>query len=170
MKNLILIIAIVFSGMLMQAQTLRDIANEYLGLMPSKRFTQRIDTDYGKLTFKMKSYNNKIVEIIVTISNDHLFYDSIVNNKTNGTIRVGSIWTDFKFKYTGVATKEFFSLEDAITYYNQWDKSAIKAYSEIVIYKNPKRDDYVVGRFIYKEKNGILFPVGVPKKWTKFEP
>ena len=170
MNKEILILIMMFTGMSIQSQTLRDIANEYLGLMPSKSFTQRIETDYRTLPFRMKSFDNKIVEIIVTISNDNIFYDSITKNKTNGKIRVGSLWTDFRFKYVDVVTKEFFSLENAITYYNQWYNPDIKAYSEIVIYKNPKRDNYIVGRFIYKEKNGILFPVGVPKKWTKFKP
>jgi len=98
MKNVLLVLAMVCSLML-QAQTLREVANEYLGLMPSKSITTRIKTDYGTLPFKMKCYDKKIIKIVVTISNDNIFYDSIVNNKTNGEVRVSKLWTEFKFKY-----------------------------------------------------------------------
>lgn len=138
------------------AQSLTEIANKYLGQPIESKEKLRIKTNYGTLTFKVKTSKTiagkkKLIRLVVTITNDSRFYDSIINNADYGTFRVGTIWTDLIFNYQNVYTEEFTDYNNAKDYFDSFMYSECKAHEEVKLYQHRKRKSYKVARVIYSE-------------------
>jgi len=99
MKKLILIIAIVFSGMLMQAQSLRQVANESLH-KSSKSYSRIMDSDYGKVLFKFHTKHNEIIKVRVTAIIGSDIYLKIKKRNDYQYVKYGEFRVDFYFMST----------------------------------------------------------------------
>lgn len=171
MKKLTIIIAIVFSGIQIQAQSFTEVGNRILGteINSYEDGKTREKTNYGTVLLKLKSKNNIVARIVISVSNDNQFYDEIVTFDTIAEIKVGSKWTDFTFFYEPIQTKKFKNLKDAKDYYNLYSNSKFEVHKEIGIYKYKKKGKYIVGRFIVDAPNSrILGDDGVPYTFSSF--
>ncbi len=158
MKKLTLLIVIVFSGTLLQSQTFTELSNSILGteIRLYEDGKTREKTDFGTVLLKLKSKNNIVVRIVISISNDNQFYETIVETDTIAEIRVGSRWTDFTFYYEALGCVSFNDLASAKEYYNQYINSEVDVYKEIVIYKHIKKEKYLVGIIVPSKGTGFL--------------
>ncbi len=146
MKNLIVIVCLVISGMLVQAQTFTEAANEYIGdFAPTPNV--RVKTNYGTLAGKVLTEGNVITKLRIIVSNEYPLYDSILENEKENLHGVGTIWTEYVFRGKPVHTSTFKSLDAANEYYDECRKSDIKTYRNVSIYKYGKKEKYIVGYF-----------------------
>ena len=160
MKTILITIAIVFSGMLMQAQTIQKAAYEEFGKTVVHKKLVRLKTDYGTLPAKVKSNGNNISDrVFIKISNDHYLYDSIMCNKGDAQVRVGTIWTDFIYYYEPVETKKFKTMKEAVNYANMHIIKSYDMYKNIKILQDKKKGYYIVGMFIQRKKFEASDPV-----------
>ncbi len=90
-----------------QAQTLTHIADSLMIKNPYPVYNIRLKTNYGSPIFKAKSTYSWVGKVVITISNDNAFYDSIIHTETMATIKTGSRWTDIIFNYKEVGHKKF---------------------------------------------------------------
>ena len=150
MKKLTLIIAIALSGMLMQAQTLKQVSFQLLGQESRSNENYRQSTDYGSFVFKTKAKKGLVTRITVTITNDNPMYDSIMNNLDYHEFKVGSMWTDFIFNFEQVVTGEYDNIDDAVRHLEYYMNTGFDSHKNTKIYKHPKKEKYVVSMLIYK--------------------
>ena len=99
MKKLILIIAIAFSGMLMQAQSIRSLANENLN-KPSGSISKIVDSDYGKILLKCHSHKKVINKVRVTAIIGSDIYNEVIRRNDYQQMKVGEFRVDFIFLYS----------------------------------------------------------------------
>ncbi len=163
MKRIVLISLLLFTFTVVNSQKITDISNQLLGTIIDKKENQRHKTNYGTLNFEVETINSfngkqKVVKIIVTISNDFQMYDSIINSGDYQSYKVGRLSTDIKFNYQEVITKQFKSPSEAKAYANTYINSPIKAYHDVKIYRHSKKERYKVGRLTYsRNKKSVRF-------------
>ena len=161
MKRSILLIVLLFSIAIGNSQTITEVTNQMLGQIIDNKDNQRIKTDYGTFNFKIKTDGvhtgkEKVIKIVVTISNDFQMYDSIINSGDYQTYKVGSMWTDLIFKYEEVITKEFEDLSSAKEYADTYISSPYVAYQDVKVYKHPKKEIYKVTRLTQSGKKNLV--------------
>ncbi len=147
---------ILLSGIAIQAQTFNEATNEILGkinYLSGKKDMERIKTDYGSfgITIYHTTFANdlQVVDRIkLKLTNDHVMYDSILDDNYFDETRVGRVWTDLWVYYKPVKTKKFDNLNDAYIYKSELDKSNFVVYKEAAIYKHPKKEKYIVARIV----------------------
>jgi hypothetical protein len=155
MKKLIFIIAIVFSGMMGQAQSLREIAYMQTGIQGSfvsDGTTKKvIKTDYGYIPCKVIRKNGQIVKMVFTIENTHRHWGEIMGeryiNKKIMDFRRGSRWTDIIINYKPVKSMTFKTESEAIEYLQYVHESLFIAHRSAKVYKKPGKNIYIVGKF-----------------------
>lgn len=145
MKTVLLTLAIVFSGLLMQAQTLTELANNTLVTrQDSKKVKSLIKTDYGYLTVTTYAYNNRITKLIVTIPNGTDAHTRIMDSHDYENKRVGRLHTDFYFLEYEWKAESYSSLEEARTAWYDYKNSKIREYQNVIVFKHYGKEKYVL--------------------------
>lgn len=154
MKKLVLINVLVLIAFTAASQTPEEIAHNRLGQQNINGVEKTvIVTDYGTISLKQISKGERITKLIFTIDNTHPHYFDF---KGAFEKRVGSRWTDFTYEYKPIKTKSFNTFEDAKEYYyNCSDTIYFKSREQVHIYKKPKKEKYIVGKFIVTN-NGLF--------------
>ena len=145
------------------------IDTEYGSFKINSANKKMIDTKYGSFTFKLRTVNGVCGKIIITLTNGQHNYKEIIENSKDCQVKVGTLWTDLIYSYTPIETKKFKTLEKAKEYYNSIDKTKYRVYEELHIYKQPKKEKYIVGIFNieYPEYGEILRKSSDGKKFSK---
>ncbi|NOY50590.1 MAG: hypothetical protein GXO88_08530 [Chlorobi bacterium] len=157
MRKLMLTSILLVAIFSIQAQTLNHIADSLMIKSSYPDNKLRLDTDYGSLVFNAKSLNSMVNKVVITISNDNIFYDSIMNTETMAITKIGSRWTDFIFNYKYVGHKKFKSLEAAQEYYNELMDSPYFNFKKASIWKHNEKEKYFVG--LIRKDEGTYFLV-----------
>jgi len=172
MKKILLVLIMLFSGMLIQAQTFSEAANMYLAHISSKNSSHRVKTDYGSFAARAKIKYGVITKFIIIVTNENPLYDTIMENEKDTEVKVGTMWTDFIYTAKPVKSKTFKDLSAATEYYNACHESVIDAYKSVEIYKYNKKEKFIVGLFHIEDDKYLIdweTIYGSVNKYTKIK-
>lgn len=146
-QKVIVLFLISMSVSPVKSQSISDVANSMLGKPISLNFKEMIKTDFGSFVFKVKERKGYAGMVVVKLTNGQYNYDSIVGSVKDAEIKVGSTWTDLIFTYIPVESKTFKTFDEAKAYYNTIDTTRFEVYNQLHIYKDQKKEKYLVGVF-----------------------